>query len=88
MTSAIWPKAIPSLTPEQQRISDDFMRYWHEVLPRRYGLVEEFNQRYAVQQGNLHVCSRGAGGRAMDHRGAEEAAWQPLATTRLSISAE
>jgi ubiquinone/menaquinone biosynthesis C-methylase UbiE len=38
-----WPKRVPALTPEQQRICDDFMRYWHEVLPRRYGAIERFN---------------------------------------------
>ena len=44
-----WPKTFPALTPEQERISDDFMRYWHEVLPKRYGLVDEFNHRYVVR---------------------------------------
>ncbi|TAN50662.1 MAG: class I SAM-dependent methyltransferase, partial [Rhodospirillales bacterium] len=36
MTSS-WPKTLPVLTVEQQRIRDDFMHYWHEVLPRKYG---------------------------------------------------
>jgi ubiquinone/menaquinone biosynthesis C-methylase UbiE len=44
-----WPKTFPDLTPEQKRISDDFMRYWHEVLPKRYGLVDEFNHKYVVR---------------------------------------
>ncbi|HYA87801.1 MAG TPA: class I SAM-dependent methyltransferase [Nitrospirota bacterium] len=44
-----WPKNVPPLTPEQQRISDDFMKYWHEVLPRRFGMIEKFNQRYVVK---------------------------------------
>lgn len=44
-----WPKTFPSLSPEQQAISDDFMKYWHEVLPRRYGIVDEFNHRYPVK---------------------------------------
>src|SRR5215470_14444673 len=43
-----WPKTFPVLTPEQRATSDDFMRYWHEVLPRRYGLIERFNHGYAV----------------------------------------
>jgi SAM-dependent methyltransferase len=43
-----WPKTFPVLTPEQRAISDDFMRHWHEVLPRRYGLIERFNHGYAV----------------------------------------
>jgi SAM-dependent methyltransferase len=49
MSTAVWPKVIPPLDPEQQRISDDFMKYWHEVLPRRYGLVDDFNHKYAVK---------------------------------------
>jgi SAM-dependent methyltransferase len=44
-----WPKSIPPLTEEQQHISDDFMKYWHEVLPRKYGVVETFNHQYAVK---------------------------------------
>jgi hypothetical protein len=44
-----WPKTFPALTPEQKRISDDFMRYWHEILPRRYGLVDAFNHKYVVR---------------------------------------
>src|ERR1039457_2567137 len=27
-----WPKELPQLSAEQERIRDDFMRYWHEVL--------------------------------------------------------
>lgn len=46
-----WPKSIPELTTEQKRISDDFMRYWHEVLPQRYGVVEKFNHTYPVKHG-------------------------------------
>src|SRR5437868_733101 len=47
-TAALWPKSIPELTPEQKRISDDFMRYWHEVLPKKYGVVDDFNHGYPV----------------------------------------
>lgn len=49
MNAATWPKIIPPLSAEQQRISDDFMRHWHEVLPNRYGLVDDFNHGYAVR---------------------------------------
>src|ERR1700693_6616769 len=45
-----WPKVLPNLTQEQQRISDDFMHHWHEVLPKRYGVVDDFNHRYVVRQ--------------------------------------
>ena len=43
-----WPKTFPPLTVEQERIRDDFMRHWHEVLPRRYGVVERFSHGYVV----------------------------------------
>lgn len=48
MTS-VWPKQIPPLSPAQRAVSDDFMKYWHEVLPRRYGVVDRFNHRYPVR---------------------------------------
>lgn len=37
------------MTAEQKRISDDFMKHWHEVLPRRFGLIEKINHGYPVQ---------------------------------------
>ena len=48
ISTATWPKRLPDLTSEQQAIRDDFMAYWHEVLPRRYGVVERFNHRYPL----------------------------------------
>ena len=33
ISTSKWPKVLPPLTPEQKRISDDFMKLWHEVLP-------------------------------------------------------
>ena len=48
MSRTPWPKVIPPLTPEQRAISDDFMHYWHEILPKRYGYVEAFNHGYPV----------------------------------------
>ena len=49
MSAACWPKMIPALTAEQQRISDDFMRHWHEVLPAKYSVVDDFNHGYVVK---------------------------------------
>ena len=43
MSAPKWPKQLPALTVEQQEIREDFMRYWHEILPRRYGVLEKFN---------------------------------------------
>jgi len=49
MPVAKWPKVLPPLTPEQQRISNDFMKHWHEVLPRSFGIVERFNHNFPVR---------------------------------------
>ena len=44
-----WPKRLPPLEPEQARINDDFMRYWHEVFPTRFGIADRWGHRYAVE---------------------------------------
>lgn len=49
MLEAKWPKRLPELTPEQDRVRDDFMSYWHEVLPRRYGVIERFNHGWPAK---------------------------------------
>lgn len=48
---AQWPKILPPLTGEQQRISDDFMKLWHQELAgrSRYGLIEKFNHEFPVR---------------------------------------
>ena len=59
-----WPKIFPPLTPEQRKISDDFMKYWHETLSSRYGIVDEFNHKYVVKtapQGFFRTLEIGAG---------------------------
>ncbi len=43
-----WPKQLPPLTAEQQRLSDDFMRHWLEVLPSKFVAFERFSQCYPV----------------------------------------
>lgn len=48
-TATRWPKTFPPLTEEQQRISNDFMHYWHEVLPKKYGIIDKFNHEYPVK---------------------------------------
>lgn len=76
MTST-WPKAIPPLTPEQKRISDDFMKHWHEVLPRRYGVVERFNHLYPVRHapvGFRNTLEIGAG--LGEHLAYERLTWE------------
>lgn len=49
MSRTTWPKTFPPLSAEQERIRDDFMKYWHEVLPRRFGILDRFNHSYPVR---------------------------------------
>jgi SAM-dependent methyltransferase len=46
-----WPKSLPPLTAEQQRINDEFIKCWHEELAGRprYGLIEKFNHKFPVE---------------------------------------
>lgn len=44
-----WPKKPPILTEEQKRIKADFMKYWHEVLPAKYNMIERFNHGFPVK---------------------------------------
>ena len=37
------------LSPEQEKVRDDFVKYWHEVLPRRFGVIDRFNHSYGVR---------------------------------------
>ena len=68
-----WPKKLPPLTPEQAKISDDFMKYWlGELVQRsRYGLIERFNQNFPVwhsRPGFKRTLEMGAGlGEHMRH---------------------
>lgn len=49
MQTAKWPKVLPPLTDEQRRISDEFMKLWHQQLPGRYGLIDRFNHSFPVR---------------------------------------
>jgi ubiquinone/menaquinone biosynthesis C-methylase UbiE len=49
MAANKWPKQFPPLTAEQQRISDDFMKHWHDVLPNRFGVIDRFNHSFPVK---------------------------------------
>lgn len=55
-----WPKQLIRLTDEQKNIKDDFMKYWHEVLPKKFNLIEKFNHTYAIKN-----CRR-LGGRVLE----------------------
>jgi len=49
MMAQKWPKIFPPLTQEQQRISNDFMKHWHEVLPQKFGIIDRFNHSYPTR---------------------------------------
>jgi ubiquinone/menaquinone biosynthesis C-methylase UbiE len=49
MSRTDWPKTLAPLSAEQRRISDDFMKYWHEVLPKKYSLIDKFNHSYPIR---------------------------------------
>lgn len=48
-SAAKWPRKLPELTEEQQRIREDFMAHWHTVLPKRYGAAESFNHGWPAR---------------------------------------
>ena len=86
MTATKWPKQLPVLTDEQERVRDDFMAYWHEVLPNRYGVIERFNHGWPAKTarpgertleigaGPRRAPERRAGVRAQRLRGGRAAA--------------
>jgi SAM-dependent methyltransferase len=43
-----WPKVLPPLSAEQTRVHDDFMKQWHEIVPKRYRAIEHFNHTFPV----------------------------------------
>ncbi len=50
VTTSKWPKILPPLTAEQRRISDAFMKLWHEVMPAGFGLMERFNHSFPAHR--------------------------------------
>ncbi len=44
-----WPKTPTPLSGEQRAAHDDFMKRWHEILPRRYASIERFNHSFPVR---------------------------------------
>ncbi len=45
-----WPKRLPELSDEQERIREDFYQLWLETLPRKYKLLERFDHRYPAKR--------------------------------------
>jgi SAM-dependent methyltransferase len=44
-----WPKYFPPLTPEQHAIADDFMHYWHRVLPKKFSVADRFGHKFVAR---------------------------------------
>lgn len=44
-----WPKHFPPLTPEQRAIADDFMHYWHCVLPKKFSVADRFGHEFVAR---------------------------------------
>ena len=44
-----WPKQFPELTEEQKWINNDFVQYWHTILPKKYTFIENFNNNYVIK---------------------------------------
>ena len=44
-----WPKQFPPLSPEDQRICDDFMEHWHDVFPNKYSIADRFSHAYPAK---------------------------------------
>jgi SAM-dependent methyltransferase len=44
-----WPKKIPELTEQQKQIREDFMIYWHKILPKKFSIIEKFNHIWAFE---------------------------------------
>lgn len=66
MKTTTWPKTFPPLSADQEKIRDDFMKHWHEVLAsqRQFGLIEKFNHCYPIKQSNknfINTLEVGAG---------------------------
>jgi SAM-dependent methyltransferase len=58
-----WPKHVPPLTPEQERIKEDWMQYWLGVLPGAHGSIVRFNHQYPMRasRSGQRVLEIGAG---------------------------
>ena len=43
---SVWPKSPPQLTEKQQAAKEEYMKLWHEELPKKYQIIEDFNHGY------------------------------------------
>jgi SAM-dependent methyltransferase len=59
-----WPKQLPPITPEDQRMCDDFMEHWHDVFPSQFSIADRFSHVYPSESRPaqfLHTLEIGAG---------------------------
>jgi SAM-dependent methyltransferase len=54
---AKWPKQLPPLSADQERISNEFMRAWLEELPQKYSVVERFNHGFPIRASDFPFIS-------------------------------
>ncbi len=45
----IWPKKPPVLTPAQLEAQEKYMLLWHQELPQKYQIIEDFNHGYVAR---------------------------------------
>src|ERR1700744_1552654 len=61
----VLPKVLPPLISQRQKISDDFYRHWHELIPNKYRAIEQFNHSYPMRMlpsvANAKTLEIGAG---------------------------
>lgn len=92
-TTGKWPKYIEPLTEERKAISDDFVKHWHEKLPK-YAAVESFNHGWIVRNAPKHferTLEIGAGlGEHISHENltAAQAAGYTVLEIRENMAAE
>jgi len=64
LTPGQWPKTLPVLTEDQERVRKAFYQLWLDELPQRYGILDRFNHNYPLRtatEGMLKTLDIGAG---------------------------
>lgn len=63
-----WPKVIPPLTDEQRRISDDYMKFFHDTYrSRSWWAIAKFNHNYAKRSARPGVKTLDVGAGIGEH---------------------
>lgn len=52
-----FPKKIPYLTKKQLKIKDEFMLYWLNNLRKNYGIIENFNHNFVVNNSDKNFLT-------------------------------